>query len=78
MAVLEHSETDKDKAGHRKLHGRTFYESLGSPRMILAPMVDQSEFVRPLTRCSQVLTGGFRPGVCSLDLSWLQKSAARS
>ncbi|KAI9839699.1 MAG: hypothetical protein M1838_004311 [Thelocarpon superellum] len=31
-----------------KLHGRAFYESLGSPKMILAPMVDQSEFVRGL------------------------------
>lgn len=30
----------------RKLSGRSFYESLGSPKMILAPMVDQSEFVR--------------------------------
>jgi hypothetical protein len=30
-----------------KLHGRAFYESLGSPKFILAPMVDQSEFVRP-------------------------------
>jgi hypothetical protein len=29
-----------------KLHGREFYESIGSPKMILAPMVDQSEFVR--------------------------------
>ncbi|KAL8999875.1 MAG: hypothetical protein Q9169_001416 [Polycauliona sp. 2 TL-2023] len=28
-----------------KLTGRAFYESLGSPRRILAPMVDQSEFV---------------------------------
>ena len=28
-----------------KLTGRAFYESLGSPQMILAPMVDQSEFV---------------------------------
>ena len=34
----------------RKLSGRSFYESLGSPKMILAPMVDQSEFVR----CFQV------------------------
>jgi tRNA-dihydrouridine synthase 1 len=29
-----------------KLHGRTFYESIGSPKLILAPMVEQSEFVR--------------------------------
>lgn len=28
-----------------KLHGRAFYESIGSPKYILAPMVDQSEFV---------------------------------
>lgn len=33
-------------AKRRKLTGRAFYESLGSPKMILAPMVDQSEFVR--------------------------------
>jgi hypothetical protein len=32
-----------------KLHGRTFYESIGSPKLILAPMVEQSEFVRPST-----------------------------
>ncbi|KAK5629666.1 hypothetical protein RRF57_005381 [Xylaria bambusicola] len=29
-----------------KLHGRAFYESLGSPKFVVAPMVDQSEFVR--------------------------------
>jgi tRNA-dihydrouridine synthase 1 len=28
-----------------KLHGRAFYESIGSPKLVLAPMVDQSEFV---------------------------------
>jgi len=28
-----------------KLHGRAFYESIGSPKYVLAPMVDQSEFV---------------------------------
>ncbi|KAF2138156.1 uncharacterized protein K452DRAFT_361612 [Aplosporella prunicola CBS 121167] len=27
-----------------KLHGRAFYESIGSPKLVLAPMVDQSEF----------------------------------
>jgi tRNA-dihydrouridine synthase 1 len=32
----------------KKLHGRAFYESLGSPKFILAPMVDQSEFVSSL------------------------------
>jgi hypothetical protein len=30
-----------------KLHGRAFYESIGSPKIVLAPMVEQSEFVRP-------------------------------
>lgn len=29
----------------QKLHGRAFYESIGSPKYVLAPMVDQSEFV---------------------------------
>ncbi|KAF8857576.1 FMN-linked oxidoreductase [Acephala macrosclerotiorum] len=37
--------------GRKKLHGRTFYESIGSPKFVLAPMVDQSEFAwRMLTR----------------------------
>jgi len=30
----------------QKLHGRAFYESIGSPKLVLAPMVEQSEFVR--------------------------------
>lgn len=29
-----------------KLHGRAFYESIGSPKLVLAPMVEASEFVR--------------------------------
>ncbi|KAI9668614.1 MAG: hypothetical protein M1831_001053 [Alyxoria varia] len=34
-----------------KVTGRAFYESIGSPKMVLAPMVDQSEFAwRMLTR----------------------------
>jgi hypothetical protein len=28
-----------------KLTGRAFYKSLGSPKMVVAPMVDRSEFV---------------------------------
>ncbi|KAJ9628770.1 tRNA dihydrouridine synthase [Taxawa tesnikishii (nom. ined.)] len=40
-----------DQIAHRKLHGRAFYESIGSPKMILAPMVDQSEYAwRMLSR----------------------------
>ncbi|CAK7230195.1 tRNA dihydrouridine synthase [Sporothrix curviconia] len=35
----------------KKLHGRAFYESIGSPKHVVAPMVDQSEFAwRMLTR----------------------------
>jgi hypothetical protein len=37
-----------------KLHGRAFYESIGSPKYIIAPMVDQSEFVsQPACPCAR-------------------------
>lgn len=38
--------TEQAAEGPKKLHGRAFYESIGSPKFIVAPMVDQSEFVR--------------------------------
>ncbi|KAF1837436.1 FMN-linked oxidoreductase [Decorospora gaudefroyi] len=34
----------KENGKRRKLHGRAFYESIGSPKLVLAPMVEQSEF----------------------------------
>jgi hypothetical protein len=39
------AETNSQAPKKEKLHGRAFYENLGSPKMILAPMVNQSEFV---------------------------------
>jgi len=35
----------QENGKRRKLHGRAFYESIGSPKLVLAPMVEQSEFV---------------------------------
>jgi tRNA-dihydrouridine synthase 1 len=37
--------TSSTPGTRKKLHGRAFYESIGSPKFVLAPMVDQSEFV---------------------------------
>lgn len=34
----------------KKLHGRAFFESIGSPKFIVAPMVNQSEFVSTSSR----------------------------
>ncbi|EHK16632.1 uncharacterized protein TRIVIDRAFT_41234 [Trichoderma virens Gv29-8] len=45
------TEAAKGAEPPKKLHGRAFYESIGSPKFIVAPMVDQSEFAwRMLTR----------------------------
>ncbi|CAK7202653.1 tRNA dihydrouridine synthase [Sporothrix eucalyptigena] len=42
---------DTSNGRRKKLHGRAFYESIGSPKHVVAPMVDQSEFAwRMLTR----------------------------
>ncbi|KAF1844104.1 FMN-linked oxidoreductase [Cucurbitaria berberidis CBS 394.84] len=41
----------QENGKRRKLHGRAFYESIGSPKLVLAPMVEQSEFAwRMLSR----------------------------
>lgn len=57
-----------------KLHGRAFYESIGSPKLILAPMVEQSEFVCLVEFVFIAVyvanTGLYRPGDCSLDRSY--------
>lgn len=37
--------TPASAAVPKKLQGRQFYESIGSPKYIVAPMVDRSEFV---------------------------------
>lgn len=39
---------DEPTTKRHKLHGRAFYESIGSPTAVVAPMVEQSELVPPL------------------------------
>jgi tRNA-dihydrouridine synthase 1 len=41
----QHSEQTSAPAPQEKLFGRKFYESIGSPKYVVAPMVDRSEFV---------------------------------
>ncbi|KAL4809304.1 hypothetical protein BDV18DRAFT_131745 [Aspergillus unguis] len=53
MAVTDAAPAVPNGAGPpaKKLHGRGFYKSIGSPKYIVAPMVDRSEFGwRMLTR----------------------------
>jgi tRNA-dihydrouridine synthase 1 len=66
------------KDGKKKLHGRAFYESIGSPKVILAPMVDQSEYVSIGYRgvIFYILTPS-RRGECFRGPSCLQSRAPR-
>ncbi|RMZ73124.1 trna-dihydrouridine synthase 1 [Pyrenophora seminiperda CCB06] len=45
MATEGETMLAQENGKKRKLHGRAFYESIGSPKLVLAPMVEQSEFV---------------------------------
>jgi hypothetical protein len=45
----------------KKLHGRAFYESIGKPKFVVAPMVDQSEFVSSSIRLQHAQTLTYRP-----------------
>lgn len=55
----------------KKLHGRAFYESIGSPKFILAPMVDQSEFVLSPLQQPPPVDRMHYDGIYILFSSWL-------
>jgi hypothetical protein len=64
-------------SGKTKLHGRAFYESIGSPKLILAPMVEQSEFVcffESLSCRGITDSSSHRHGDCSPALSFQPRS----
>ena len=44
-SVASQEPAEQPAAPPKKLLGRQFYESMGSPKYIVAPMVDRSEFV---------------------------------
>lgn len=44
-SVASQEPAEQPAAPPKKLVGRQFYESIGSPKYIVAPMVDRSEFV---------------------------------
>ncbi|KAH7401267.1 dihydrouridine synthase-domain-containing protein [Pyrenochaeta sp. MPI-SDFR-AT-0127] len=51
VGEVESNGVAQERGKRRKLHGRAFYESIGSPKLVLAPMVEQSEFAwRMLSR----------------------------
>lgn len=52
-----------------KLHGRAFYESIGSPKLVLAPMVEQSEFVCLFNLPCPLLVPSFSPQPSSPPLT---------
>lgn len=52
MSTMTSKENSPAVERPTKLEGRAFYESIGSPKFIVAPMVDQSEFVSRPKSCS--------------------------